>query len=285
VLIAVQCADGGSQFPTRRLRAALAPDGPDRSRSKRGPGARGLFGFGQRGTEMFKRTLFATAVAVVLLGGSAYAGSRWVITSTHQIKPSVLKQLRGQMGPQGATGAAGAAGLAGPAGIATIQDVDASAPYCPNTDSNCDVVSVTATARGPPSLLAAPRTPTRSVRTSPPSPGGTSTSRTYTTRAVTQGRSASPRSVPAVPGFNSRSAVRTKEPAAPSRARPLSSSRRFEPRSLEDPPQGSGGSPDLASRGRCPRASPSSRRCAGPLSRVGVQGTGAQKGDRAIEAT
>jgi hypothetical protein len=45
---------------------------------------------------MFKRTLFATAVAVVLLGGSAYAGSRWVITSTHQIKPSVLKQLRGQ---------------------------------------------------------------------------------------------------------------------------------------------------------------------------------------------
>ncbi len=99
---------------------------------------------------MLKRTLFATVVAVVLLGGSAYAGSRWVISSTQQIKPSVLKQLRGHAGPQGATGtpgASGAAGPAGPAGIATIQDVDASTSYCAFGNS-CDVESVTATCPG-----------------------------------------------------------------------------------------------------------------------------------------
>jgi hypothetical protein len=96
---------------------------------------------------MFKRTLLATVVAVGLLGGSAFAGSRWVITSTHQIKPSVLKQLRGQTGPQGAIGAPGASGPAGPAGIATIQDVDASTSYCA-FGSSCDVESVTATCPG-----------------------------------------------------------------------------------------------------------------------------------------
>jgi hypothetical protein len=58
-----------------------------------------------------------TAVAVLALffalGGSAIAAKHYLITSTKQIKPSVLKALRGKAGPQGPPGAPG---LAGPAG-------------------------------------------------------------------------------------------------------------------------------------------------------------------------
>jgi hypothetical protein len=49
------------------------------------------------------------------LGDTALA-SRYLITSTSEIKPSVLKKLKGSAGPQGETGAAGATGVQGPAG-------------------------------------------------------------------------------------------------------------------------------------------------------------------------
>ena len=61
-----------------------------------------------------------TAIALLALffamGGTAIAAHHYLITSTKQIKPSVLKSLSGKRGPRGATGATGAIGLTGAAG-------------------------------------------------------------------------------------------------------------------------------------------------------------------------
>lgn len=54
-----------------------------------------------------------TLALVFAMSGGAYAAGKFVITSTKQIKPNVLKQLQGKAG---ANGAAGPAGPQGPAG-------------------------------------------------------------------------------------------------------------------------------------------------------------------------
>jgi hypothetical protein len=66
----------------------------------------------------------ATMALVFAMGGTAVAAKHYLITSTSQIKPSVLKKLKGNTGAKGATGvqgatgqgAAGAAGAQGPVG-------------------------------------------------------------------------------------------------------------------------------------------------------------------------
>lgn len=64
----------------------------------------------------------ATLALVFAMSGGAMAASHYIITSKSQIKPSVLKSLKGKQGkagargPAGAGGATGAAGPAGPAG-------------------------------------------------------------------------------------------------------------------------------------------------------------------------
>ena len=65
-------------------------------------------------------TVIAGLALVFAMTGGAYAAKKYLITSTKQISPSVLKSLQGKAGPAGANGAQGAAGPAGPQGAAGV---------------------------------------------------------------------------------------------------------------------------------------------------------------------
>ncbi len=70
--------------------------------------------------ELRKRVTFVnvamTLALVFAMSGGAYAAKKFLITSTKQISPSVLKQLKGNAGPAGAQGAPGAPGSNGAPG-------------------------------------------------------------------------------------------------------------------------------------------------------------------------
>jgi hypothetical protein len=63
-------------------------------------------------------TWIAAVALFIALGGTAAAAKHYLITSTQQIKPSVLQQLKsaGVAGPKGGTGAQGPSGDTGPRG-------------------------------------------------------------------------------------------------------------------------------------------------------------------------
>jgi hypothetical protein len=61
-------------------------------------------------------TAIATLALVFAMTGGAYAAKHYLITSTKQISPKVLKALKGSAGANGANGAAGLQGPVGPAG-------------------------------------------------------------------------------------------------------------------------------------------------------------------------
>jgi Collagen triple helix repeat (20 copies) len=61
--------------------------------------------------------VLASLALFIALGGSAIAAAHYIITSTSQIKPSVLSSLK-KPGPKGATGARGATGPKGDRGEA-----------------------------------------------------------------------------------------------------------------------------------------------------------------------
>ena len=58
-------------------------------------------------------TVIATIALVFAMTGGAYAAKKFLITSTKQISPSVLKSLKGANGKNGAAGPAGPAGAPG----------------------------------------------------------------------------------------------------------------------------------------------------------------------------
>jgi hypothetical protein len=60
--------------------------------------------------------VLAVIALVFAMSGAAFAAKKYVITSTGQIKPSVLKQLKGKTGAQGQAGANGANGKDGAPG-------------------------------------------------------------------------------------------------------------------------------------------------------------------------
>lgn len=71
-----------------------------------------------------------TVALVFAMTGGAYAAGKYLITSTKQISPKVIKQLTGKTGAAGNPGAGGPAGLAGPGGPVGPQGVkgDTGAP-------------------------------------------------------------------------------------------------------------------------------------------------------------
>lgn len=65
-------------------------------------------------------TVIALFALFFALGGTAIAAHHYLISSTSQIKPSVLRSLHGNAGRPGPAGAAGPAGPQGPAGPSNL---------------------------------------------------------------------------------------------------------------------------------------------------------------------
>jgi hypothetical protein len=58
----------------------------------------------------------ATLALVFAMSGGAFAAKHYLVSSTKQISPKVLKKLKGKAGPKGANGVTGATGPTGPTG-------------------------------------------------------------------------------------------------------------------------------------------------------------------------
>jgi hypothetical protein len=67
---------------------------------------------------MTPATVIASLALVFAMTGGAYAAGKYLITSTKQISPKVLRSLKGASGARGPAGPAGPAGAAGAAGSA-----------------------------------------------------------------------------------------------------------------------------------------------------------------------
>jgi hypothetical protein len=77
-----------------------------------------MFSALRRRIHLSPATVIAGLALVFVMTGGAYAAKRYLITSTKQISPSVLKSLQGKAGAAGPAGVAGGLGPQGPAGPA-----------------------------------------------------------------------------------------------------------------------------------------------------------------------
>jgi hypothetical protein len=91
--------------------------------------------------------ILAVIALVFSMAGGAYAAKKYIITSTSQIKPSVLKKLRGPAGPAGAPGATGAVGAKGADGTNGTNGTNGS-PGTPGEDGKSVVTGSEATGTG-----------------------------------------------------------------------------------------------------------------------------------------
>lgn len=72
--------------------------------------------FRKNGRRLTYANVTATLALVFAMTGGAYAASKYIITSSKQISPKVLKQLVGKTGATGPSGPAGPSGATGPTG-------------------------------------------------------------------------------------------------------------------------------------------------------------------------
>ena len=81
----------------------------------------------RRSVKRLRGAVPSPAMAVALLalflalGGSAFAAKHYLLSSTKQISPKVLKSLKGKTGPRGLTGTTGPQGPQGPQGSQGLQ--------------------------------------------------------------------------------------------------------------------------------------------------------------------
>jgi hypothetical protein len=90
--------------------------------------------------------VIASLALFVSLGGTSIAATHYLITSTKQIRPSVLKKLQ-KAGPRGAVGATGAAGATGTFGPSNVTIVNG--PTVAFGEDNPEVAGVGSTASCP----------------------------------------------------------------------------------------------------------------------------------------
>jgi hypothetical protein len=76
------------------------------------------------------------ALVLVLGAGSAWAAKHYVISSTSQIKPSVIKKLHGAKGAKGAQGAKGANGTKGATGASGVPGISGYATLHASTNTS-----------------------------------------------------------------------------------------------------------------------------------------------------